>query len=73
MGKMKKEFRPTIFGMGGWVLLAFFLAVAGCVSDSDQVKTSLQQPVKTSEAKLSAVDPSNGFWKHPVPSGAQDG
>ena len=72
MVNMKTKLVSMIFGMGGSVLLGLFLIIAGCVSDSNQVKTSLQQPAGTTEVKQSAADPSNSYWKHPVPSGAED-
>ena len=58
--------------MGGWVLLSFFLIVSGCVSDSSQVKSSLQEPVEKPGAKQASVAPQNLYWKSIRPAGSEE-
>ncbi|HIJ19620.1 MAG TPA: hypothetical protein HPP58_01090, partial [Deltaproteobacteria bacterium] len=69
---MKNISRSLICGVGRSLLLAFFLIVAGCVSDSNQVKPSLEEPVEISDDKQTPVTPPNLYWKRFIPPGAQD-
>ena len=63
MENMKNISRPIIHGIASILLLAFFLIFAGCVSDSNQVKPSLEEPVGKSDDKQTSMESPNPYWK----------
>lgn len=68
MVTMKNNSEFLIYNIGGVLLLAFFLFFAGCVSGSNQVKTSLDEPGEKSEIKQIPAESSTYWKKSPLPS-----
>ena len=53
-----------MYEVGRGLFVILFLFVAGCVSDSNQVKTSLDEPIRKPDGKQTAADSSNSYWKN---------
>ena len=54
------------------MLLSFFLVVSGCVSDSSQVMSPLQEPIEKPGIKQASAVPQNPYWKSIRPAGTEE-